>query len=67
MHSLHTLSFKLYYLQDSGLFPSSLQIKVVLGLLEENMATALLLLTLTFLVILQGIPTYIQYAYKIMM
>ena len=67
MYSLHTLNLKLYYLQDSGLFLSSLQIKVVLGLLEENMAIALLLLTLTFLVILQGIPTCIQYAYKIMM
>ena len=31
------------------------------------MAIALLPLTLTILVILQGIPTYMQYAYKIMM
>ena len=47
------------YLQGSAMFASSLQVKIVRGLPEENVATTLPSVTATFLVILQGIPVYI--------
>ena len=56
---MNTQLFECVYLQDSGWFESSLQVKVVPGLPEENVAITSPSITAIFLVILQGGPTHI--------
>ena len=56
------------YLQDPGGFESSLQVKVVPGLPEENLTITPPPITVTFLAISQGGPVYIHtyvYTYNV--